>query len=132
MQWPVLVPVLIVIALAYFYQIDRPLLWGDEADTGVYARNILTYGYPTSYDGRNLSLYKNGYMVNKNFLRKNIPWMQFYIGALSLSIFGNDTAGLRILFALIGLAAFFPIYNVLKSQVKYPAIIAGLVLISHK
>jgi len=129
-RWWRLLPVLMVIALVYFYRIDRPLLWGDEADTGIEARNILHYGYPVAYDGRNVRVYDNGVQVTRNLVCKNIPWCQYYLGALSIEIFGNHTAGLRLLFAITGLCAFFPIYAILKSRIKYPDIIAGLVLIS--
>jgi len=56
--------------------------------------------------------------------------VQYYVGALSLTLFGNDTTGLRVLFALIGLLAFFPIQAVLRRRVRYPELIAGLVLLS--
>jgi hypothetical protein len=122
--------VLAAVALAYFYRLDRPLVWGDEAETGNGARHVLRSGYPTAYDAANLSLYENGSQYNRNFVTQKIPWVQYYVGALSLTLFGNDTAGLRTLFALTGLLAFFPIRAVLRQRVRYPEIIAGLVLLA--
>ena len=90
------------------------------------ARSFLRCGLPIAYDGRNLSLYESGIQVNKNFIYKQIPWVQYYLGALSIAIFGDNTAGLRILFAIVGLAAFFPIYAILKKRVAYPDIVAAL------
>jgi hypothetical protein len=122
--------VLAAVALVYFYRLDRPLFWGDEAETGNGARHVLRSGYPTAYDAGNLSLYENGSQYNRNFITQKIPWVQYYVGALSLTLFGNDTAGLRTLFALIGLLAFIPIRAVLRPRVRYPEIIAGLALLA--
>jgi hypothetical protein len=121
---------ILIIALVYFYRIDRPTLWGDEADTGIAARNILRCGYPIVYDGRNVSIFDNGSQLNRNLVCKRIPWIQYYFGALSILIFGNNTLGLRVLFAFGGVMSFFPIYAILKSRFKYPAILTVLTLIS--
>src|SRR5208283_5038560 len=90
-QWWRLAFALLIIALAYFYRLDKPLLWEDEAETGIAARSILHHGYPIAYDGRNVSLFENGVGLNGNLVYKKIPWSQFYVGALSLLIFGNTT-----------------------------------------
>jgi len=120
---------LIVVCFAYFYRLDKPLLWGDEADTGIEGRNIIRFGYPVAYDGRNVHVYDNGSQLNNNLLPKRIPWTQYYVAAVSLAIFGNNTFGLRLLFAIIGAAAFFPIHAVLKRRVKCPLIVTLLVLL---
>jgi hypothetical protein len=121
---------LAVVALAYFYRLDRPLFWADEADTGILARNILRYGYPGVFDGRNVRVFINGIEINQRLVRTVMPWSQFYVGALSLAIFGNHTAGVRILFVLLGLVTFFPLYAVFKTRVKCPALITALVLLA--
>jgi len=121
---------LLLISLVYFYRLDRPLLWEDEAETGIEARNVLHYGYPTAFDGRNISCFDNGGGLSRNLVVKKIPWIQYYVGALSLLIFGNNTLGLRILFALGGALSFFPIYAVLKSRLKYPATVTALTLLA--
>ncbi len=121
---------LAAVALAYFYRLDRPLLWPDEAETGILSRNILRCGYPTVFDGRNVSLFENGAETNHSLVRTVMPWSQFYLGASSLRLFGNHTAGLRILFALVGLLAFFPLYAVLKPRVKCPNLVTVLVLVA--
>jgi hypothetical protein len=128
--WFRLALVFAAVALVYCYRLDRPLLWGDEAETGNAARHILRSGYPTAYDAANISLYENGSQYNRDFLTQKIPWVQYYVGALSLAIFGNDTAGLRMLFALIGALALFPLAAVLRPRVRDPELIAGLVLLS--
>jgi hypothetical protein len=119
-----------IIALTYFYRLDQPLLWEDEADTGVEARSVLLHGYPLAYDGRNVSVSQNGGQLNRDLVCNKIPWMQYYVGALSLLIFGNDTLGLRVLFVFCGLLTFFPIYEILKSRLRYPALVTTLILIA--
>ena len=119
-----------LIAAVYLFRIDRPPLWCDEAETGIEARSILRCGLPVAYDGRNLSLYESGIQVNKNFVYKEVPWVQYGLGALSIAIFGDNAAGLRILFALVGVAAFFPIYAVLKKRVAHPDIVAAMALLA--
>lgn len=129
-QWLRIAIALMVISAAYFYHLDRPRLWDDEADTGILARNTLHQGVPIAYDGRNVAVYDNGEQLNRALLSKKTPWVQYYVGALSLKLFGNDTGGLRVLFALAGLLAFFPIHAVLKTYSRYPEVLAMLALIS--
>lgn len=130
LRWARPLAAFLVIALFYLYGIDRPPLWGDEADTGIAARNTLRHGYPVEYDGRNLSMFRNGAELNRKLVRTEVSWGQFYLGALSLALFGNSTGGLRLMFAITGVLAFFPIWGILKPRVKYPEIIAALVLIA--
>ena len=130
MRWLRLSLILAAIAFAYFFRLGQPLLWSDEADTGILARNVLRFGYPTAFDGRNVSLADDGAQLNRGLLSKKIPWVQYYVGALSLAVFGNDTAGLRALFALCGLLAFFPIRAALQGRVRQPDLLAALALLA--
>ena len=130
LPWLRLAFALLAIALVYFYRLDTPLLWGDEADTGVEARQVLKHGYPVAYDGRNVSLFDNGSQLNEDLISNKIPWVQYYVGATSLAIFGNNTFGLRFLFALIGLLTFFPIHDLLKTRLKFPLLTTVLILTS--
>lgn len=130
MRWLRLSLILAAIAFAYFFRLGQPLLWSDEADTGILARNVLRFGYPTAFDGRNVSLADDGAQLNRSLLSKKIPWVQYYVGAASLAAFGNDTAGLRALFALCGLLAFFPIRAALQGRVRQPDLLAALALLA--
>lgn len=130
MRWIRPALAVLVVAVVYFHRLDRPPLWEDEAYTGVQARNLLRHGYPTAYDGRNVLLYENGVQLNRDLVPEEAPWAQYYLGAVSLAVFGDDTAGLRVLFALTGLLAFFPLYAVLKSRVRYPDLIAAAALLA--
>jgi len=121
---------LLVVAAVYFHRLDRPLLWEDETYTGIQARNLLHHGFPTAYDGRNVLLYQNGAQLNRDLVPEEAPWAQYYLGAASLVLCGDDTAGLRVLFVLTGLLAFFPVRAVLRSRVRYPDCIAALALLA--
>ena len=118
-----------VVVGAYLYRLDKPLLWGDEADTGVIARNVLRVGYPVAYDDRNVTMFENGSQLNRELVSKKIPWVQYYLGALSIELFGDSTGGLRVVFALIGVAAFFPIYAVLRLRIKCPVFVTALAML---
>ena len=131
--WPVWASVVLavaVVATVYLYRLGGAPLWGDEAGTGLFARNVLHYGYPLAFDGRNLSIYDGGAELNADLAVAKIPWIQFYVGALSLAVFGDDAQGLRALFALLGLATFFPLRSVLRSRVPSPLFVAMLILIT--
>ncbi len=121
---------LMVIAVVYFYRLDSPPLWGDEADTAIEARQILKIGYPMAFDGRNVSLYDNGSQLNEHLVCNKIPWMQYYLGALSMLLFGHDAAGVRVLFAFCGALSFFPIHALLQIRLKYPALTTTLLLLA--
>jgi hypothetical protein len=118
-----------LLAAAYLLNLSRPALWGDEANTGNLAKNTLRAGYPTAFDGKNLSVADNlGIQYNRNFVSKRVPWVQFYVGALSIKLFGASTLGLRLLFAIIGLFAVFPLYGILRTRVTMPAFFSALIL----
>jgi len=119
-----------VIAFAYFWNLGSPVLWGDEADTVDFSRNVLQKGVPDGFDGRNLLVFDNCASVSTSLLSKKAPWVQFYVGAVSLFVFGSTTMGARALFALIGLLTFFPLYSILRRHSRCPALIAALVLVA--
>jgi hypothetical protein len=121
---------LAVVAAAYFYNLGTPSLWGDEAGTGLFARNVLQFGVPTAFDGRNLSIYDGGAELNAQMQVVKIPWIQFYLAALSVQLFGDTAQGLRAIFALLGVASLFPIWACLRNRTPMPLLLATLMLLS--
>jgi len=121
---------LTVVGSAYFFNLGYPSLWGDEAGTGLFARNVLQFGVPTGFDGRNLSIYEGGTELNAQLLVVKIPWIQFYLAALSLQVFGDTTQGLRTIFALSGMVALFPIWACLRKRVPMPLLLATVILLT--
>lgn len=89
-----------------------PLMWGDEAETAVFARRILSYGYPKIHDQKNAmwSMVSGdvGRWEKYDAYTGNM-WGQYYFATLgeyfarSTDDFYQKTAYLRLPFALAGL-----------------------------
>ena len=89
-----------------FYNLDGRLLWGDEAETAVLARNVVRYGVPRTTDGRNhITLYSGNIDENQQHIWTWSPWLQEYVTAGSFFIFGPTTWASRAPFALIACAS---------------------------
>lgn len=87
-----------------FYNAGNYFFWGDEAVTALHGKNILKFGLPYGFDGRNLHEF-SGYYLNYDFLPLLDPWAQFYVAAASFGIFGITSFGGRALFIIFGFAA---------------------------
>jgi hypothetical protein len=95
-----------------FKNIQYPLIWGDEAETAMFAERILDYGYPKVHDSKNsldLHMISGSVGVNKKYDAGTVSmWGQYYfttIGgylARSTSDIYLKTAFLRIPHAIIG------------------------------
>lgn len=121
---------LVVVVVACLWRLDRPLLWGDEADTAVSARGVLQHGCPVEFDGRNLSDFQNGGELNGDLVRIRVSWAQSYVAALSMLLFGEATGGVRLLFAILGVTTFFPLQSLLRGYVRHPHVVAALALLA--
>jgi len=94
-----------VLAFAFFllfYHLDNHLLWGDEAETAVLARNVAQFGVPRTFDGTNYILLHGTVDENRNHIWTWSPWMQEYFAASSFILFGPTTWAARAPFALLG------------------------------
>ena len=91
-----------IILFLLFFRLDGRLLWGDEAETAVLARNVLTFGFPRTIDGLNhITLYGASVDGNADHVWIWSPWLQQYVAAASYLIFGATTWASRAPFALI-------------------------------
>jgi len=100
---PWLVPTIVFSVLVIGAATMHPL-WGDEAETALFARNILTYGVPKGWDGVNIMGINNAVVLDKNLLNHTSPWAQYYMVALSFFVFGQTSFTARIpsiLFSII-------------------------------
>ena len=88
-----------VFALCLFAGLDAHLLWGDEAETAVKASNVLRFGVPRVDDGSN-SILVNSSDANAQRVWTWSPWLQEYVCAGSLALFGRTTTAARLPFAL--------------------------------
>jgi len=94
--------VLFLSGILIFKNLGNIYLWEDEAETGVLATNVLHYGIPKAWDGRNLIALEDPKFLNSHLVMSFLPWAQYYITALSFFFFGKNTFNARLPFALIG------------------------------
>jgi 4-amino-4-deoxy-L-arabinose transferase-like glycosyltransferase len=85
-----------------FYHLDSHLLWGDEAETAVLAKNVVQFGVPRTFDGTNYILLHGTIDETKSHIWTWSPWLQEYFAASSFILFGPTTWAARAPFALIG------------------------------
>lgn len=101
---------LLVVLCCYQINLGSPGLWGDEADTGNFARHVLRSGLPRALlPERSPLIYGDCVQLGAGFLSRRLPWAQYYLGAASIALFGDHPAGLRRLFALCGALALLPL-----------------------
>ncbi len=96
----------LLFVFSFFHNLDQRLLWGDEAETADLALNILRGGVPMQSDGRNtISLYGPAIDSGHGGVWTWSPWLQEYVCAASMKIFGNTTWAARAPFTLVSLIA---------------------------
>jgi hypothetical protein len=99
-QQAVLVVLVALAAVWVLPHLGRNCLWEDEAQTAVVAKNILSCGVPAAWDGRNLlSIYADHRDVNHGISIWQ-GWLPSYLAAASMAIFGPNTFGARLPFAV--------------------------------
>lgn len=76
-------------------------LWGDEAETGLLAKNIVKFGYPVGWDGVNIMGSANAIVLNSKLVAWSVPWPQLYLAAISFLLFGVSSFSARLPFILI-------------------------------
>lgn len=97
-----------------FTNLDNIYLWQDEAETALLAQNVISFGVPKAWDGKNLITAGYGADFNKELVWTFHPWAQHYITAISFVLFGKNTFFARFPFALSGLFSFFLFYYFAK------------------
>jgi hypothetical protein len=99
----------LVAAGLLFFGLGNAFLWEDEAYTASLARNILSTGLPTAWDGENLLAWHNGQNLNEKLINRE-AWVQYYLGAASFALLGESALAARFPFALLGLATIVVFY----------------------
>ena len=93
------------------------LLWQDEAETAVLARNVLNFGYPRVFDG--LNRVNPGLMSGPGQSWAYHPWLQFYLVAASFMLFGTTTVAARLPFAVLGVVTVLLAYRLALRLVQH-------------
>ncbi|MBI4227234.1 MAG: glycosyltransferase family 39 protein [Candidatus Omnitrophica bacterium] len=96
------------------------LLWQDEAETAVLAQRTLAFGYPKADDG--INRLNPALPMGPGESWTYHPWLQFYVTAVSLRLFGATTAAARFPFALIGVVCIVLAYRVTLALLHDPGI----------
>src|SRR5271156_6095264 len=95
-----------IVALAgllIFWSLSGRYLWQDEAETALLGQNILKFAVPKAYDGTNIVSQEAGREFNtKVYVWRWSPWLQYYLAAMSIGIFGPSTLAARLPFAILG------------------------------
>lgn len=108
-KW-VLAIIFVIASFLLLSRLDNAYLWQDEAETAIIAKNILTQGYPSANDGKNIVTQNFGKDSNEHYVWTWSPWVQHYVAATSFAILGTSTLSARLPFALIGLASIVLFY----------------------
>lgn len=85
-------------------------LWGDEAETALFARNILKCGVPCGWDGVNIMGINDAVVLNKDLVNHTSPWTQYYVTAASFALFGQSSFTARLPFMLLSIVSFPLLY----------------------
>lgn len=99
-------------AVLIFTHLGRPRLWEDEGDTAVLAQNILHSGLPVAWDGVNLEEPDNGLRLTDDLVMISHPWLQYYVAAGSLAVFGHSALAARLPFAIAGVLTILLVYAI--------------------
>lgn len=97
---PTIIFTILVILGAYMHP-----LWGDEAETALFARNILKYGVPKGWDGTNIMGINNAVVLNKDLINHTSPWAQYYVTAASFALFGESSFTARLPFIILSIVS---------------------------
>lgn len=127
--WAPFLMVVLLVQGAYGVRLDAVPLWGDEGDTGFFSRSTLETWLPHAVLGNNVAATSNCYQLSSGLLSRQLPWLQYYTGALSIATFGDDTAGLRRLFSIAGALAAVPLYLLLRHRTSWPGLVALVTLL---
>ena len=110
-----------------FPRLGENVLQVDEGSDSFYSLTILKYGYPATSDGLN----EFGGVIGIDGVWKQQPWFPFYVRALSLLFFGQNSFAARFPSALLGVLS-VPLLYFLSLMVlgnKKESIIATLLFI---
>ena len=106
--------------------------WDDEAETALFARNLLQTGRLAAWDGRNLISRRDGIHLDRNWVNRFNSPLQFYLTAASFRLLGESTQSGRLPFVLLGLASlpFFYLILRLESEDDFNFSLIGLIILS--
>jgi hypothetical protein len=124
---------LVVESALLFKALGNSAFWIDEAINGQLGKNILLLGYPTKWDGQYLVEPYFNVEATRGVIEVTHVWIQYYLTAFSMALFGNNTVAARLPFALCGLLTVPAVYCLARriSGSERLAKLAALLLTFH-
>ncbi len=109
-----LVIALVVVSFLLLFNLGNRYFWLDEGASAQLGKNILKYGYPKAWDGKNMVTIMNGTEFDENFMWVYQPWLTLYAVAASFKFFGFSTFTARLPFAMEGIFSILFFYFLAK------------------
>ena len=94
--------IILLTVFTLFYNLDDRLLWADEAESALFAKNIIKFGVPRVDYGENL-ISLTGRDFNEEHIWIDAPWLHNYMTALSFVALGETTFTARLPFVITSL-----------------------------
>lgn len=97
-----------LVSLLVFPNLGSRVLWQDEAETALVARQMVRSNVwlPYAFDDQGPISQDWKYQFSVSPLWRWHPWLQFYVTALSFKLFGISSFTARMSFALIGISCY--------------------------
>ncbi len=123
--------IVLLFCLLSFLGLQKHFLWGDEAETALFARNILLSGIPKGWDGVNIMGLYNGTVLNEKLVNTTTPWAQYYAVAAAFKLFGESYQTARLpfyIFSLLSLVCFYYLGRHVLGKEK--VVLVGLLILA--
>lgn len=110
--------------------ITQHVFWDDEANTAIFARNILNFGTMTAWDGINVLAFRGGVHLDQHLMQATFVPVQHYVAAAGIRLLGETTLGGRLPFLLAGLGTLWMLHRWTAALMgpRFPAWLPPLVL----
>jgi hypothetical protein len=128
-----LICLLIVESIMLLSLLNNTSFWIDESINGMLGRNILTYGYPNKWDGTYLVESYFDTEAARGVVEITHSWLQYYVTAAALAMFGQSTVAARLPFVFFGILSVAALYFLSRrlSGCDRLAILASILLAFH-
>lgn len=93
---------------------DQAYLSIGEANTAQLGKNVLLFGYPKAWDGNFLVVPFYDGTINEQLAWVAHPWLQYYLAAGGIALFGPTSLGARFLFVICGALTIVGVYCLAK------------------
>lgn len=104
----------LIMSVLSFANLGNRYMFIDESITALLGRNVLEYGYPKVWDGKNLIMAAiNGNEFNEKLVYIKHNWLPYYLSALG-QLLGDEVFHMRAIFVIIGIIGGIAFYIMAK------------------